>query len=68
VEKALAEFLVARVRAERDESSDLRAGLVIATVNGVRVGESATAQPLLAAGFAVGSMGFYVRRVAAKAE
>ena len=62
VAKALAEFLVARVRAERDESSDLRAGLVIATVNGVRVGESAMAQPLLEAGFAVGAMRFYVRR------
>ncbi|HWB31947.1 MAG TPA: DEAD/DEAH box helicase [Acidobacteriaceae bacterium] len=66
--KALAEFLVARVRAERDESSDLRAGLVIATVNGVRAGESAMAKPLLEAGFAVGAMGFYVRRVVAHTE
>ena len=62
--KALAEVLVARVRAERDESADLRKGLLIATVNGVRVGESAMAQPLLEAGFAVGAMGFYVRRPA----
>jgi len=68
VTNALAEFLVARVRTERDESSDLRAGLLIATVNGVRVGESAMAKPLLDAGFAVGAMGFYVRRAAAKAE
>jgi ATP-dependent Lhr-like helicase len=63
---ALAEFLVARVRVERDESAGsgtaLRAGLVVATVNGVRVGESAMAKPLLEAGFAVGTMGFYVRR------
>jgi ATP-dependent Lhr-like helicase len=67
VARALAEFLVGRVRAERDESGGsgtaLRAGLVIATVNGVRVGESAMAQPLLEAGFAVGAMGFYVRRI-----
>ena len=62
VARALAEFLVARVRADRDESADLRTGLVIATVNGVRVGESAMAKPLLEAGFAVGAMGFYVRR------
>lgn len=64
VAKALAEFLVGRVRSERDESADLRAGLVIATANGVRVGESAMAKPLLEAGFSVGAMGFYVRRVA----
>ncbi len=66
VAKALAEFLVARVRAERDEGAGsgtaLRAGLVIATVNGVRVGESAMAKPMLDAGFAVGVMGFYLRR------
>jgi hypothetical protein len=40
--------------------------LLIATVNGVRVGASAMAQPLLEAGFAVGAMGFYVRRIGAK--
>jgi ATP-dependent helicase Lhr and Lhr-like helicase len=68
IAKALAEFLVARVRAERDESADLRRGLLIATVNGVRVGGSAMAQPLLDAGFAVGAMGFYVRRPVAHTE
>jgi len=66
--RALAEFLVARVRAQREESADLRAGLLIATVNGVRVGESVMAQPLLEAGFAVGAMGFYVRRLTAHTE
>ncbi|HWG18003.1 MAG TPA: DEAD/DEAH box helicase [Acidobacteriaceae bacterium] len=68
VARALAEFLVARVRAERDESANLRRGLLIATVNGVRVGESPMAQPLLEAGFAVGAMGFYVRRPGAHTE
>jgi hypothetical protein len=34
----------------------------------VRVGESAMAQPLLDAGFAVGAMGFYVRRLVAHTE
>jgi ATP-dependent helicase Lhr and Lhr-like helicase len=66
--RALAQFLVSRVRAQRDESADLRAGMLIATVNGVRVGESAMAQPLLDAGFAVGAMGFYVRRLVAHTE
>ncbi len=59
---ALAEFLVARVRADREDAADMRSGLLIATVNGVRVGESAMAKALLDAGFAVGAMGFYVRR------
>jgi ATP-dependent helicase Lhr and Lhr-like helicase len=68
VAKALAEFLVARVRAEREESVHLRRGLLIATVNGIRVGESAMAQPLLEVGFAVGAMGFYVRRLVAHTE
>ena len=68
VARALAQFLVSRVRAQRDESADLRAGMLIATVNGVRVGESAMAQPLLDAGFAVGAMGFYVRRLVAHTE
>jgi len=42
--------------------------LLIATMNGVRVGESAMAQPLLDAGFALGALGFYVRRPGAPTE
>ena len=61
VARALAEFLVARVRGEREE--DARAGLLIATVNGVAVAESAMAGALLKAGFVAGAMGFNVRRV-----
>jgi len=62
VARALAEFLVARVRGEREE--DARAGLLIATVNGVAVAESAMAGALLEAGFVAGGKGFNVRRVA----
>jgi ATP-dependent Lhr-like helicase len=64
VAKALAEFLVARVRGDRDDDAAGRAGLLIAQVNGVPVVESTMAQPLLDAGFVAGAMGFNVRRVA----
>jgi ATP-dependent Lhr-like helicase len=67
VAQALAEFLVAHVRGDRENDPAGRAGLLIATVNGVRAGESAMARPMLEAGFTAGPKGFHVRRVAARA-
>ena len=63
VARALAEFLVARVRGDREDDAAGRAGLLIATVNGIAVAESAMARALLDAGFVAGAMGFNVRRV-----
>jgi ATP-dependent Lhr-like helicase len=62
VARSLAEFLVRRVQGERGEDEAERAGLLISTVNGVAVAESAMARPLVDAGFAAGAMGFNVRR------
>jgi ATP-dependent Lhr-like helicase len=62
VARALAEFLVARVREDREEDAAGRAGLLIATVNGVAVAESEMARALLDAGFGAGASGFNVRR------
>jgi ATP-dependent Lhr-like helicase len=62
VARSLAEFLVRRVQGERGEDEAERAGMLISTVNGVAVAESAMARPLLDAGFAAGAMGFNVRR------
>ena len=63
VARALAEFLVRRVSEDREEEdASGRAGLLIATVNGVAVGESGMARALLDAGFVAGAMGFNVRR------
>ena len=62
VAKAVADFLVARVRGDREDDSDHRAGLLIASVNGIPVAESPLARPLLDAGFVAGAMGFNVRR------
>jgi ATP-dependent helicase Lhr and Lhr-like helicase len=63
VARAMAEFLVKRVRGDReDEESPGRAGMLIATVNGVAVGESVMAWALVEAGFVAGAMGFNVRR------
>jgi ATP-dependent Lhr-like helicase len=62
VTRSLAEFLVRRVQGERGEDEAERAGMLISTVNGVAVAESAMARPLLDAGFAAGAMGFNVRR------
>jgi ATP-dependent Lhr-like helicase len=56
----LAAFLVKRVQALEDENS--RAGMLIATVNGIAVAEHPMARALLDAGFAAGAMGFNVRR------
>jgi ATP-dependent Lhr-like helicase len=64
VARALADFLVARVREDREETGAGRAGLLISTVNGVDVAESAMARVLLEAGFVAGAKGFNVRRVA----
>jgi ATP-dependent helicase Lhr and Lhr-like helicase len=62
VTRSLAEFLVRRVQGERGEDEAERAGMLISTVNGVAVPESAMARPLLDAGFAAGALGFNVRR------
>ena len=62
VARRLAEFLVGRVQGERGDDDAGRAGMLIATVNGVAVAESAMARALLDAGFAAGAMGFNVRR------
>jgi ATP-dependent Lhr-like helicase len=63
VARALAEFLVARVRGDRDDDAAGRAGMLITTVNGTPVAESEMARALLDAGFVAGAMGFNVRRV-----
>jgi ATP-dependent helicase Lhr and Lhr-like helicase len=62
VARALAEFLVARVRGDREEDVAGRAGMLISTVNGVSVAENEMARALLDAGFVAGAMGFNVRR------
>jgi ATP-dependent Lhr-like helicase len=59
--RALAEFLVGRVQRLNDAGAE-RAGMLIATVNGVLVAEHAMARYLLDAGFQAGAMGFNVRR------
>jgi ATP-dependent Lhr-like helicase len=61
VGRALAEFLVGRVQGLNDAGAE-RAGMLIATVNGVLVAEHAMARYLLDAGFQAGAMGFNVRR------
>ena len=63
VARALAEFLVRRVQGDREDDAAGRAGMLIASVNGVPVAESAMARALLDAGFVAGGMGFNVRRV-----
>jgi ATP-dependent Lhr-like helicase len=68
VARVLAEFLVARVRGDRDSETGGRAGLLISTVNGIAVAKSAMARPLLDAGFVAGAKGFNVRRLAAVAQ
>ncbi len=63
VARALAEFLVRRVSEDRgEEDASGRAGMLIATVNGVAVAEHWMARALLDAGFVAGAMGFNVRR------
>jgi ATP-dependent helicase Lhr and Lhr-like helicase len=59
--KSLAKFFVERVQ-ERSDDGDARAGMLIATVNGVAVAEHPMAKFLLEAGFAAAPMGFNVRK------
>jgi len=61
VARALAEFLVERVQKRSDEG-DMRAGMLITTVNGVAVREHPMAKYLLEAGFSAAPMGFNVRK------
>jgi ATP-dependent Lhr-like helicase len=61
VAKSLAKFFVERVQ-ERSDDGDARAGMLIATVNGVPVAEHPMAKFLLEAGFAAAPMGFNVRK------
>ncbi len=61
VERSLAEFFVDRVQ-ERSDDGDVRAGMLIATVNGVPVAEHPMGKFLLEAGFAAAPMGFNVRK------
>lgn len=62
VARALAEFFVSRVH-ERSEDGDSRAGMLIATINGINVAEHPIARALLDAGFAAAPTGFNVRRM-----
>ncbi len=62
VARSLAEFFVGRVQVERGDGDTERAGMLIATVNGISVAEHPMARFLLDAGFAAGAMGFNVRR------
>ena len=61
VGRSLAEFFVDRVQ-ERSDDGDVRAGMLIATVNGVPVAEHPMGRFLLEAGFAAAPMGFNVRK------
>jgi ATP-dependent helicase Lhr and Lhr-like helicase len=61
VGRSVAEFFVDRVQ-ERSDDGDMRAGMLIATVNGVPVAEHPMAKFLLKAGFAAAPMGFNVRK------
>jgi ATP-dependent helicase Lhr and Lhr-like helicase len=61
VAKSVAEFFVDRVQ-ERSDDGDVRAGMLIATVNGMPVAEHPMGKFLLEAGFAGAPMGFNVRK------
>jgi ATP-dependent Lhr-like helicase len=58
---SLAEFLVNRVQHESATGND-RAGMLIATINGISVAEHPIARILLDAGFQAAPMGFNIRR------
>jgi ATP-dependent Lhr-like helicase len=62
VARALAEFLVRQVQREENPEGRGRTSMLIATVNGVKVGEHPLARFLLDAGFQAAPMGFNVRR------
>jgi ATP-dependent Lhr-like helicase len=66
VARALAEFFVGQIRGAREDDAAGRAGMLVATVNGVAVAESEMARALLDAGFVAGAMGFNVRRILPK--
>ncbi|HEU5341858.1 MAG TPA: DEAD/DEAH box helicase [Edaphobacter sp.] len=59
--RALAEFLVKQVR-ERSEEGDVRAGMLIATVNGTPAAKHWVSKLLLGAGFSAGAKGLHVRK------
>ncbi len=59
--RSLAEFMVAKVQ-ELGADPSSRAGMLIATINGVNIAEHWMARTLLDAGFQAGAMGFNVRR------
>ncbi len=59
--RTLAEFLVHRVE-ERTDEGDLRAGMLIAAINGVKTSQHPIAATLLEAGFSNGATGFYLRK------
>jgi ATP-dependent Lhr-like helicase len=59
--RALAEFLVASVQRDAEESVN-RAGMLITSVNGIAVAEHPMARFLLDAGFQAAPLGFNVRR------
>ena len=61
VSRSLAEFLVARVQGDGGDPAS-RAGMLIASVNGVAVAEHPFARALLDAGFSAAPLGFNVRR------
>jgi ATP-dependent Lhr-like helicase len=61
VARSLAEFLVKRVQRQTEEGSD-RAGMLIASINGIAVADHPLARFLLDAGFHAAPMGFNVRR------
>jgi ATP-dependent helicase Lhr and Lhr-like helicase len=61
VGRSLAKFFVERVQ-ERSDDGDVRAGMLIASVNGVPVAEHPMGKFLLEAGFAAAPMGFNVRK------
>ena len=62
VARALSEFFAGLIRGAREDDVAGRAGMLIATVNGVAAAESEMARALLDAGFVAGAMGFNVRR------
>jgi ATP-dependent Lhr-like helicase len=62
VARALSEFFVGLIRGAREDDAAGRAGMLIATVNGIAAADSEMARALLDAGFVAGAMGFNVRR------
>ncbi len=63
VARALAVFFAGQIRGAREDDAAGRAGMLIATVNGIAAADSEMARALLDAGFVAGAMGFNVRRI-----